>query len=210
MQAAFPLIDPPEELRRGDGKGRLAHDDGAVRQGGKLRQDLPASLRQHGPADDAVGHVAADAKRERAELLRCFSCVRESVQRPQHGGRVRGPAAHPGADGDALLDADGGAETRAVQKELRRAQGEVPVVRGEKTLSRNDGKAPARVELDVDLVPEIHRLHDHPQVMVAVGILPEDVEGEIQLCRRVLFHGSHLSILICLRLLYTVFQQVEM
>ena len=54
------LIDAPEELRRGDGKRRLAYHDPSARKLRQRREYFPAPLGEHHAAGDTVRHIRAD------------------------------------------------------------------------------------------------------------------------------------------------------
>lgn len=152
---------------------------------GQISEAFAPAFRQNGAAPDAVGDVAAH---QRADLLQAFLGHVRGVQPPQDPQDRRAVAAaagHAGADGDLLADIDGQAlrrQTSRLKKPRRRLGGDVAVAFGEVGEVCCYRESGACLRGDGQLVRQVDGLHHHPQLVVAVRTLAQDVQGEIQFC----------------------------
>ena len=101
-----------EDVRGGDGRGRLDHRE-ALRRQGQRRQPLADAFDEGVVAADEEGHVGAQRCRPSASS-RCARPVQapQPVQRQQRAGGVGTAAAQAGAPGHLLVDRDVGAAAR--------------------------------------------------------------------------------------------------
>ena len=198
------LVELPVKLRRGYGEVWLAHDDEELRRDRELRQQLAAPLDQNGAAHDAERNVRTDA---RADLAQCGDGERrvvQTVQRAQHGGRVRAPAAETGLHRNALVDENfkavrftpGAGEKgfrrppREIVRVLRQRAGDklrlgiLLRIRRQNLAVAVHLPRCAGVDADRHVVMQRNGLHDRAQVVVAVFAPVENVQRQIDFGER--------------------------
>ena len=183
VRVAAELFHPHlgEQLRGGDGEGGLAHHEKAGRQRRQIRQDLPPAPSQDRAPPEAEGHVAAHPGGRGLQRLPGHVRGVGPAEGPEHRRAVRAAAGHAGADGDALVDGDGEAGAGPVrfgEEGPGRPGGQVALVPGQKGQVRLHFDGAVGPGNQRQIVPQVHSLHDHAQLMVAVGPLPQDVQGE--------------------------------
>ena len=162
---------------------RHTDDHGAAGQGGEGLHCLPAAGHQGRAALHAEGHVRAHLRGDIPQLLRAEVCVGQPIQRAQYGRGVRRAAAEPGADGDALFDADIGppVEPGGGEEGAGGLDGLVFFAGGDVFAVGLRHEIAALAQLYIDLVAEAGALHHHTQLVIAVRPLAQHVQREVEL-----------------------------
>ena len=157
----------------------------AGRQGRQVREHLAPALGQNRAAPDTVGHVTAHLSADFLQVLPAHLRREGPAEHPQYRRAVTAPPSHTGAHRDVLSDVD--REPPLRQSGLPKEgggglSGDIPLPLGEEGQVGSDVQPRLRQELHRHLVRQRHRLHHHPHVVVAVGTLAQNVQGQIQFC----------------------------
>lgn len=145
-------------------------------KGGELVADASAA---GGAADDAEGHVGAKGGAQGGERFRGIPCFIERGKSPEDGGGVGGAAAHACFRGDFFGKGHGDAAGNMffLKEKFRCLHHEVvPACRG---AAFHHGEGDGVRLFQGDGVGKGDGVHDGVNVMVSVGSLPSDGQGEV-------------------------------
>ena len=194
-------------FRRRDADAGHGHDEPACRAGRQGFHQVADAAHAAGAAQQGKRHVGPDARAEGAEFAHRKAGVVQVVEPHQHAGRVGAAAGHAGTHRHPLVDRhiDAGQQPRVVEKRQRRLDGGVFVVDRHKAAGQRQAQPLAAAQRD--LLVQIDGLHDHIEVMVAVGQRADDVQRKVELGRGQHGDGTFLhrvlpfwSVLIAVRL----------
>ena len=194
-RAAHRVI-PGERLRRRDTDAGHRHHEPAVRAGRQGLHQVAHAAHAAGAAQQRKRHVRADARTDGTQFAHGQVRTVQLIQADEHAGSVGTAARHARADRHALVNRhiNTGQQARVVKKGQRRLDGGVLVVDRHKAAGQRQGQIIAAAQRDFFI--QINRLHDHIQIMVAVGQRAHNVQRQVQLSRgqhryRAVLHRGH-------------------
>ena len=193
-------VNGAEQLRRGNGKIRLADDKIDFRRIREPCDALAAALDQRRAAQDAERNVRADREAQLAERAKRQRRAVVAVQRTQDSCCVGASAAETGLHRDALVDENLKplrVKARAVEENLRRPPCKVlrilRIALGHKlrllfAVRQPFGIAvqrpfPTGADIHDHIVTQRNGLLDGANVMIAVLPACEHVKCQVQLCK---------------------------
>ena len=146
--------------------------------------------REHGAAQQTERYIRAEVGADLRHLIHAQARFKNLIQRQHNGRTVGGAARQARLRRDLFLDRDRkrcGCNAGLVEKRPCRLAHDIAVIRrhiGISGAGYGDPLALARQSLNGDGVIERDRLHHHRDVVIAVGALADDIERQVDFCRR--------------------------
>ena len=177
------------------------HHEPAVRAGRQGFHQIAHAPHAAGAAHQGKRHISPDARTDGAQLTHRKLCAVQFVQTDQHPGGIGTAAGHAGPHRYPLVDR----HIHACQQTGIGKEGQRGLDSGVFIVGRH--KAAGQIQRQVmaaaqrDFFIQVNGLHDHIQIMVAVGQRAHDIQRQIQLGRgqhrhRTVLHRGH-SPVIC-------------
>ena len=157
------------------------HHKAAVRAGRQGFHQIAHAPHAAGAAQQGKRHIGTDPRTDGAQFAHRELGAVQLVQTHQHTGGIGASARHTGAHGYPLVDVDIHArqQPRVVKKGKRSLDGGIFVVGRHKTAGQRQAQIAAGFE-DNFLI-QVDGLHDHIQIVVAVGQRTHHIQRKIQL-----------------------------
>ena len=181
-RAAHRVI-PGKGLGRRDADAGHRHDEPAVRAGRQGFHQIAHAAHAAGTAQQRKRHIRADARADGAQFAHGKPGVVQFVQTNQHARSVSTAARHAGTHRHPLVNRHLHARQQAgvVEKRQRRLDGGVFIVGGHKAAGQGQRQVIAAAQRDFFV--QVDGLHDHVQIVVAVGQRAHNVQRQVQLGR---------------------------
>ena len=178
MKGQCVRLQMPIDKSRGHVNIRLRYHYMTCRRRSQRCQYFPDSLREHGPALNAVGNIRSQRHTEFFQLLHGISHFKKCVQPPQSRRRIRAAACHARRNRNPFLQGNG----NAFRQKSRRPINQIILVR--RKICALYLKTDSRLLpfLKSQIIADIHGLHNHLHFVIAVRSAPQHIQSQIYFC----------------------------